>query len=223
MCVACLVHVFDITPWCVSNDLLMCVTWSVWPHDHMNVSCHTWMILVTYTWVMPQCHMWMSHVASARIWMLSHMHESCHVWISHVTHESVLSHTNESCRIRMSNIASALIWMLSHKNESCHIRMSHVTNESVMSRMNESFHIRTSHVAYGWVISHVHSRNSCYQIIPPWTSVIQSGIDYRSCLAKQALIIGLFCGKWPMNIRHLMILHHSVWLIMSVIQSGVES
>ena len=32
----------------------------------------------------------------------------------------------------------------------------------------------------------------------------------RSFFAKEPLIIGIFCGKWPMEIRHPMTLRHPV-------------
>ena len=38
----------------------------------------------------------------------------------------------------------------------------------------------------------------------------QDALSCRSFFAKEPLIIGLFCGKWPMEIRHPMTLRHSV-------------
>jgi len=49
-----------------------------------------------------------------------------------------------------------------------------------------------------------------------WWQRIQGGEDSedvlscRSFFAKEPLIIGLFCGKWPMRIRHPMTLRHPV-------------
>ena len=56
-----------------------------------------------------------------------------------------------------------------------------------------------------------------------FTCVIQSGEDpqnalsCRSFFANEPLIIGLFCGKWPLRIRHPMGLRHPVWLVLEYI------
>ena len=45
-------------------------------------------------------------------------------------------------------------------------------------------------------------------------------LSCRSFLAKEPLITGLFCGKWPIKIRHPMGLRHSVtWLWLNDISS----
>jgi len=44
----------------------------------------------------------------------------------------------------------------------------------------------------------------------------QYALNCTSFSAKEPLIIGLFCGKWSMKIRHPMALHHPVWLPLNV-------
>ena len=39
----------------------------------------------------------------------------------------------------------------------------------------------------------------------------QDDLSCRSFFAKEPIIIGLFCGQWPMKIRHPMGLRHPVW------------
>jgi len=128
-------------------------------------------------------------------------------------------------------MSDTVLW-IRHVNESWHTHpsvrddpMSHVSH---MSRMGHVTH-KNGHVNYvnvpcqilycenvichEWVISNIRMCYVYYMNVP---CQIQGGEDARdapSCrsfFAKGPRIIGLFCGKWSMKIRHPMTLRHSV-------------
>jgi len=119
----------------------------------------------------------MSHVSHA--WVMSHM---CTCVMDH------MSHPNEACRIRMSR--ALFDEGTSHKNESCLIRMSHVS------------HVHMRHGSHAWVMSHM-----CTCVMAHTSLITAAGVKNmspnRSLSAKEPLIIGLFCGKRPIQTRHL--------------------
>ena len=53
----------------------------------------------------------------------------------------------------------------------------------------------------------------------------QDALSCRSFFAKEPLIIGLFCGKWPVMIRHPMTIRHPVviWLRMLPKNGAIQS
>ena len=80
-------------------------------------------------------------------------------------------------------------WVMSH------IWMSHVTH------MNESCH------TWGHATGHHAIHHSVQDGEDPYDAW-----SCRSFSAKEPLIIGLFCGKWPVKIRHPMGLRHPVYV-----------
>ena len=62
-----------------------------------------------------------------------------------------------------------------------------------------------SHSPCEWVMSHDASNTFVQGGQDP-----QDALSCRFFFAKKPLIIGLFCGKWPVKIRHPMGLRHSV-------------
>jgi len=103
---------------------------------------------------------------------VTHMNESCH------TYEWVMSHT----------------WM-SHVT---HMQQSWHTHELVMAHvwMRHGTHMNASWHTYEWVMS-THKRSLTVLMCG---EDAEDALSCRSLSAKGPLIIGLFCGKWPIKI-----------------------
>jgi len=119
---------------------------------------------------------------------------STHVWMSHLTHTNVSCHTTRmnAHNTRINKSCRAYKCVLScYKYEwvTAHIWWSHAM--SLMWQRQVMSHIWTGHV------THVTESE-------PWASTGRRrpmdslSLHCRSFSAKQPLIIGRFCGKWPL-------------------------
>ena len=67
-----------------------------------------------------------------------------------------------------------------------------------------TLHYTTTHCNTSEALQH-----NVFQCALGWRRCMNA-LNCRSLFAKEPLIIGLFCGKWPMKMRHPMTLRHSV-------------
>jgi len=147
----------------------------------------------------------------------------CDMTLSHVWHDSF----------------TCVTWLF-HMCDMTHFQSSHMYvtwrihwSTAVMSTVITS----TTH-SHEWFVTCIKislhkTYNHSYECSTRWvrrspatnsfTCVIQSGEDSqdalscRSFFAKEPLIIGLFCRKWPLKIRHPMCLRHPVWLVLEYV------
>ena len=73
-------------------------------------------------------------------------------------------------------------------------------------------HIKNSHThthAHSSNLNHSQGYQNSYQAHPR-DKDSQDALNYRSFSAKEPQIIGLFCGKYTIKIRHPMTLHHPI-------------
>ena len=92
---------------------------------------------------------------------------------------------------------------------SCLIRFIHVWFDLFICHTNSSYVIRFIHIWYDLFIcdtifSYL-NRDST-----GWRRCIGCLVSCTSLSAKEPLILGLFCGKWPIKIRHPVTLRHTV-------------
>ena len=144
------------------------------------------------------CHM--SHVTRIYLWVMSHicvyisdLKWSCavnplllmsHKYICHITH----IYTHQFCHtlVYMSYVTRIYIWVMSHD-----VYMIHVTHTYIYQKS-----LKRSRARNGLFTCHGEDT--------------KNALSCRSFFAEEPPITGLFCGKWPAEIRHPVSLRHSV-------------
>jgi len=157
----------------------------------------------------PPCHMNESCHTSDRN-CVTHMNESRHtyIWMSHVTH--IL----ESCHTYINQHHSRLVCNTQHKRneDTGWRRLIGCLKLQVIFRKRATYY-------RALLRNMTYEDKASYDSTPPcilrvqWYRVAKTHrIPYlhRSFSAKEPLIVGLFCGKWRMKIRHPMALRHHV-------------
>jgi len=86
-------------------------------------------------------------------------------------------------------------------------------SHSILERDDEI--LKTAGHTNTWIYVYIYTRSTRKHtnIHTGWRRPIHA-LSCRSFLAKEQLIIGLFCGKWPIKIRHPISLHHPVYIYM---------
>jgi len=123
-----------------------------------------------------------------------HSHSQCTPWMHRVNLTNA-SYERE-CIVNECIVWECIVWPSLHNRYSKNVHFSKVTKVfRMLSRMHSSsvaFEARL-------VVTHMQGGEDS-----------QDALSCRLFFAKEPLIIGLFCGKWPMKIRHLMTLRHPV-------------
>ena len=198
--------------------------------SHVNESRHIWMSHVAQALEMCAYKRPSSKHLDASEWLFEDVPVlSKQVWMSHV------SRTNESWATRewvMSRVWCECRWVMARvwvchgidMNESCHTYGARGCLRGRASVILKRYLIDESGVTHHGCIIGVSSRR-CSMTHPYVTWRIHKWCDAFTCdtthlcvwhdasttsATKEQLIVGLFCEKWPMKIRHPMILRHPV-------------
>jgi len=177
---------------------------------HMNESCRT------YEWGMT--HTRMSHVTHMNEAWRTHGWVMSHTWMSHACD---VAHMDESCRTYRRVMSHISICHVTHTNKRwctyewvmSHIWMSHDTH--IKESRRKTLHVRLD-LRHRDILCRIHMRdmthvthtegdtgNSCHTHEYRVGKTHRMPLSCRSCFAKEPLIIGLFCGKWPIKIESL--------------------
>jgi len=163
------------------------------PLSHVNMTRHVAMGHVTYQRVM---------------WLICMRRVTCHMCMSHVTYGAcvVMSHVttcpNSRPSLRSRTATKHPLWAMPHMHESCDTCMNYITRGCVCV-----CHVWMSHVTY----------QNLPQFVPlialqgdRATEDLQDALICSSFSEQEPLIIGLFCGKWPVRKGHPVGLGHPV-------------
>ena len=144
--------------------------------------------------------------------------------LSHATHadacdERLCAFVNVSCHTRMSESCPVYEWVMSHytcrcmqsKAMSCGLFTRPTPNAGVLQRVAACCSVLRCIAVYCRVLPCLAVRRLLVGCPTVWRRPIGC-LMLQVIFRRRPLIIGLFCGNWPMKIRHPMTLRHPVSL-----------
>jgi len=148
-------------------------------------------------WVKSMSQSYESHVWEPVIWVKTY---ESNVWVTYLSHEyePVIWDT----RMQANHISQNSIWVKTVSQS----YDSHVWEPFIWGVKTYEPHVWMTFLSHEYEpVKHMsHTCRVAKTHRMPWVA------GYFS--QKETLIIGLFCGRWPIKIRHPMVLRHPVWV-----------